>query len=494
MSDLKTSSEPVAHRAISGAGVQIALQLVGQILALFVTRALLSSFSIEENGVFAFIQKTGTLLFTLFVDAGMVGLTIRYSVDSPNDTGEIVSTLLKLRLGLWVIVSFFLVGGGAVFAADYTMPLLWWSLFFLFSSKVGLLRTALETVYRRQAQFVFISLLSILETAVFILLLLIGIKDMSVSTVMLFYLLSSLPSFIILFVKTNGWAILAVPFSKRRAQQLFHDILPFAGATVLFYLNSYSEILFLSLLGSIAYVGIFEAIGRIVIPMFMVIGALSNAIYPFIVQFQKEDIERCKHYVFYGYKFTVIISSLIATGMIAIAPWIIQFFTGGTYAANTGEFVLYVWLIVPNFALTYVLGICLALGLQKKTIRIALFITIPSLLLDPVFIPLWGVAGAIWVKLFSNIVAGVVVVQILNDFLQDNRLNSFLLRFIPAWLVVLGCASWFLYLLPMWQSLPLVLAIFVFLITVARIIGKADVQLLYSFVVALQHKLGLQRK
>lgn len=493
MSALRTSPEPVAHRAISGAGVQIALQLIGQMLALFVTRALLSSFSIEENGVFAFIQKTGTLLFTLFVDAGMVNLTVRYSVDSPRDTNEIVSTLLKMRLVLWVVVTLLLVGGGVLFAPTYTMPLLWWSLFFLFSSKVGLLRSALETVYRRKAQFVLISVLGIVEMAVFIVLLWV-VEKLTVHNVMVLYLLSSLPSFAILFVKAGGWNIVATPFSKKRAQQLFQDILPFAGATVLFYVNSYSEILFLSLLGSMTYVGIFEAIGRIVIPMFMVIGALSNAIYPFIVQFQKDDIERCKHYVFYGYKFTVIISLFIGAAMIATAPWIIQFFTGGTYAANTGEFVLYVWLIVPNFALTYVLGMCLALGLQKKTVRIALFITLPSLLLDPLCIPLWGVAGAIWVKLFSNIVAAVVVIQILNDFLQDNRLNRFLLRFIPVWLVVLGCTSWFLYILPMWQSLPLVLAIFVFLLAITRIIGKADVQLLHSFVVALQHKLGLQRK
>lgn len=470
------------------------MQLIGQLLALFVTRELLSSFSIEENGIFAFIQKTGTLVFTLFVDAGMVNLTVRYAVDSPDETNAIVSTLLKLRLVLWCIVTVLLVAGGAFFAPTYTMSLLWWSLFFLFSSKVGLLRSALETVYRRKAQFVLISVLGIVETAVFIVLLLVGIEKLTVNSVMVLYLLSSLPSFVVLFVKAGGWSIISTPFSKPIARQLFRDILPFAGATVLFYGNSYFEIVFLSLLGSIEHVGVFEAIGRIVIPMFMVIGALSNAIYPFIVQFQKEDLERCKHYVFHGYKFTVIISLLIALGLIATAPWIIQFFTGGKYAAHIADFILYVWLVVPNFALTYVLGMCLALGLQKKTLHIAFAIAIPSLLLDPIFISWWGVTGAIWVKLLANIVASVVIIRILNDFLQDSRLNNFLLRFIPVWVAVLGCATWFVYTLSVWQTLPIVLVIFVFLLTFSRSIDKADIQLAASFVVALRHKIGLQRK
>lgn len=488
-----TSTQSASHRVISGAGIQFALQLIGQVLALVVTRELLSTFSIAENGVFAFIQRTGTVIFTLFVDAGMMNFAIRYTVSSPDETNEILSTLFKLRLALWAIVTTVMVGCGAFLAPEYTLSLLWWSIYFLFSAKVGLLRSILETVYRAHARFVFISVLGILDILILMILLLADLTKLSVHTVIVWYLLSSIPGFLILFVKIKGWNILMVPFSGTRARQLFHDILPFIGTTVLLYMNGYLETLFLTFFGGMKEVGVFEAVGRIIIPTFMIIGSLVNGIYPFIVQFQKEDLERCKQYVFYGFKFTVIISLLMAIGLILTTPWIIHFFTGNNYASNTNEFMLYSWVITPNFCITYVLSVCVALGLQKRTFAITLALTGFGVIFDLIMIPLWMVPGAIVAKFLANIISWWVAVRILNEFFQDSRINDFLVKFIPVSLVILTGASIALYELPIIASLVLILSIFVILMVVTRIVDKSDLRLIQSFVVSIMSKVGIQR-
>lgn len=488
-----TSTQATSHRVISGAGVQFVLQFIGQILALVVTRELLSTFSIAENGVFALIQKTGTVVLTLFVDAGMNGFAIRYLVSSPGEANQILSTLFKLRLGVWAIVTAVMIGCSSVFAVEYTFTLLWWSVYFLFSAKVGLLRGVLETIYRAQARFVFISVLSILDMVLLMVLLLADIRELTVHNVIFWYLLSSIPGFIILFIKADGWSIVRIPFSLQKAKRLILDVLPFIGTTVVLYINSYSETLFLTFMGSMVKVGVFEALGRIYIPMFMIIGSLQNGIYPFVVQFQKENLERCKQYVFYGFKFTVIVSLCIAVFSIIVTPWIIALFTGGKYVRNIDEFMLYPWLLVPNFCLTYVLTICLALGLQRKTLGIALSVTIWGLLLDPLLIPVLAVKGAIIAKLISNIIAWWVAIKVLNEFFQDNRINTFLQRFIPVAVVSLAGASVSLYELQITTSLVVVISFFVILLLVTRIVDTSDLRLIRSFAVSVIAKVGIKR-
>jgi O-antigen/teichoic acid export membrane protein len=488
-----TSTQSASHRVISGAGVQFVLQLIGQILALVVTRELLSTFSIAENGVFALIQKTGTIVFTLFVDAGMNGLAIRNVVSAPEEAQQVLSTLFKLRLGLWFVVTTVLISCTAIFTSEYTLTLLWWSIYFLFSAKVGLLRSVLETVYRAHAQFVFVSVLALVDGVLLMFLLMADLAELNIHTVMFWYLLSSIPGFVILFIKADGAQILRIPFSSERAKKLFTDILPFIGTTVLLYINSYSETLFLTFMGTMAHVGVFEALGRIYIPMFMIIGSVQNGIYPFIVQFQKDNMERCKQYVFYGFKFTVVTSLLMAVCSIVIAPWIIQLFTSGKYIDSLDEFMLYPWLLVPNFCLTYVLTICLALGLQRKTFGIALAVTVFELILDPLLIPTFTVKGALVAKLLANLIAWWVAVRVLNEFFEDKRVNKFLARFIPVSVLILTIASIALYELPIIASLVLILSIFVILILVARIVDKSDLRLIQSFVVSLMSKVGIQR-
>ncbi len=488
-------SQSASYRAMSGAGSQFILQLVGQLIALFITRELLSTFSIAENGVFAFIQKSGTLVFTLLVDAGMINFAIRYVVESPGETKSIVATLFKLRLALWAIVTTVLLACSSIIAPEYTMPLFLWSVFFLLAGKLGLLRTALETVYRVNAHFVLISVLALVDTIILMALLLADLRELNIHNVMVWYLLSSIPGFLILFVKARGWEILAEPFSKVRARQLIIDILPFVGTTVLLHINSYSETLLLSLFGTMEDVGVFEALGRIVIPMFMIINSLLNGIYPFVVQFQKDDIERCKQYVFYGFKISTVVSLLIALCIITTIPWIISFFTGGRYANSVDEFALYSWLIIPNFSYNYVLAICLAIGLQKRTTSMAAVLTIAELIVAPILISHFMVDGAVIAKLFSNVLGWWVSIRILTDFFQDNRMSVFLKKFIPVSIVLLGIGTCSLVMqLPVPASIALVLTIFVILMIVSRIVDADDYRLMQSFTRSVMNKFGIQRR
>lgn len=491
----QTASHSAAHRAISGAGIQFILQFAGQLLSLFVTRELLSTFSIAENGVFAVIQKSGNLVFTLLVEAGMINFAMRYVVEAPEETNAIISTLFKLRFLLWCVVSAVMFITSWSISAEHAMPLFVWSISLLLVGKWGLLRTPLEILYRIKARFVFISVLALLDTFLLMVLLLADIMPLSVHSVMLWYLLSSIPGFAILFIKVRGWEILAVPFSKKWVKRFTVDSLPYVGSVILLHINTYSETLFLSLFGTMEHVGIFEALGRIIIPMFMIIGSLVNGIYPFVVQFHNEDMERCKQYVFYGFKVSAVVSLLIAMGTLSTIPWIISFFTGGKYASAVDGFMLYSWLVIPNFSFNYVLSICLAIGLQKRTTYMAAVLMVSELLIAPFLISHYMVNGAVIAKLISNILGWYISIRVLAEFFQDNRISGFLWRFVPVSIAVLSAGTAGLIF---GLSVPLLIAIvatiFVILTVMSKTVDANDYRLVQSFARSVLGKLGFQRK
>jgi O-antigen/teichoic acid export membrane protein len=203
-----------------------------------------------------------------------------------------------------------------------------------------------------------------------------------------------------LFIKKE-YSLFSWKFNPKIALSLFRDSWPLmltAAFTVMY--TRVDQIMIKHLLGQTS-VGLYDVGVRIAEFWYFVPGIFVTALYPALINAQKNNIESYRRRLGYLFSFLIIISTLFALPLSIFSSKIMVLLYGVAYTASAHILAIYVW---AGVAVSLWIGVSQFLIVENNryTIFTASLVSMTSnVVLNFILIPRFGIEGAAYATLFS---------------------------------------------------------------------------------------------
>ena len=409
-------------------------QAAGRILvvltSLLLTAILTRSFGASGYGNYVFLSSV-VLVFVGLSDLGTTTIGVKTSIQDKERAKTVFNNVLGLRLILSIIL--FLIFNLLVFVlpqfegirqpafiASLVVPFL-----ILKTTSQAVLQTSLRLDLSSLSE-VFSSLLLLIPVVLFFLLK----KAFSLSSLMLFWVISSFFSGVIAFFLSKRYLKLKIALHKTEIKKILMESLPL-GAYFLIYaaydrgIDSFVLKTFRPS-NEVGYYGLaYKVHGN------LVLGAafLMNSLFPVIASLKK-DSPALKQIYEKIITFLLICGFFILIMGLFLSPFIINVLAGQTF--NASITILRVLLVATLISylnhLTGYLMVCLSE--QKKLLAFSVVVFFVNLILNLLFIPRFSFMAAAWVTVLSELIIFILTsIHLSRKYLLSYSLSAFVRNF-----------------------------------------------------------------
>jgi len=215
-------------------------------------------------------------------------------------------------------------------------------------------------------------------------------------------------------------------YDSQIVHSIFQISLPFAWFSIFQRVYTYLDSVLLSLFAGDYYVGIYQVAFKIIFALQFLPMAFTASLYPAMSTYWLSNRPQLKIAFERAMNYLIIISVPITAGSIILAPQIITLFKSGYQDAILPLQITMgaLFFIFVNFPIGSLLNAC---DRQKRNTRNMLIVTIFSVLLNLILIPLWQAKGAAITVLITNFLMfglGMVVVPQIINYNAKNNLKT----------------------------------------------------------------------
>jgi len=391
---------------------------VGQILSI-----LISFFSVSLTARFLGVKDYGTFNYLLSIvliaskisDLGLSNIIFR-------ETSKNTNGFLDLNVGLTIrMISFTLVAiilNIIIRFLNFDLEgILLINIFFLstiFSARFMIVRDLLDIPLKVNLNMFYSNLFAVLDSLIFlVMVLLMPLFQGGIKYVVLAYVFSNLPGFILVQIYIRKKYAFNFKFSLHRATWLIKQSLPLAGFLILISIFNQVDIFLLSYLDSEHATGIYSVASRLIIPLAILPSAMATTFFPKIVDNFKNKKDNSEIYNLIN-KILFSFSISLALLLTFKAKAIILLIFGSQYEAAYSPSIYLVWSCVFLFFSYVSLDFFTASNKQIYNLLFAFLIVILSIILLTIYIPQYSFYAAGVIKLAVSLIGAVFVMYNLN--------------------------------------------------------------------------------
>ncbi|MFM2133177.1 MAG: hypothetical protein RL156_458 [Bacteroidota bacterium] len=487
------STSSAASRAATGAGILFLSQIVGNALYFLTQRTIISEMPKESFGALAFVQQSCSLLLVVLVDAGLNNVAIREMLHHPDRKQSIVASAFWLRLLSTVAASIVI----AVFFAATDLGLLSAAIVAVVSittsGRMSMLRGSIELPFRAGMNYRLISLLFVLDIALYAAALWMYTGTLTPVVVLGLQFVCSLPGLGILFARAGGASLVFPLPSWQQMRDLIIETRSLLSQLVMQNIHAGLDIFILRYSSSLREVAVFGAVANISVVILTLYSALSTAVFPLLAEKPGDGNSAALHQrILRSMSFITFSTMVVAACLSVCASVIISVFTKNVYADHLFEFRLQFWCTVLIVMAQFTIVVSTALKEHRAVFTSGVMLVVGSLLFDFVLIPPGGTRGMLLAKMLSNMLALGTNLYFISRVVGRYAVVVYMLRTLTAG-AILYSASMFL----SWQyTLPYALLLTVALsgITgfVLKMITRADVELIRGVLAKITSRLSRQ--
>lgn len=436
-------STPSRLQHLAGAtGILLAAQILGAVLQLFSLRTVQDALSKSANGEFFWVQQVSMFVYFIFVEIGMNAVATRLVVvahEADNRRERIITSFFKLRFLLFCAATLLLLGYTALFVPMAVQQMFVYALSSLFSARSLMLRSVLELQHRAQNFQLLPAFTTVLDTVLFAAFVAADRASLTPLRVMFWLFCSSLPGFLVMLLARQQWKMLwNIPFEWAIARELVREALPIFSTALLLQIQDKADTFMLDFFYGKEAVGIYGASVRVAAQSATLLMILPTVIAPVASALQTSNLAQCKRYVLEGFSLTILVATLIASGITVLIPFVIFMTAGAKYTHNVLEFTLSAWSIPLSMIVAYTLALGIALGEQRKLLGMFWGLCITSLLCNLAITPHWGTSGALACKILANAMGAILGIRVLHRFMGEKAFGQALTRLSVVFCVMLS--------------------------------------------------------
>ncbi len=367
--------------------------------------------------------------FTSFCTLGINSVIIKDFIDHPEEQGEAIGTTLFLR-GVSSLLSAIMIVG-IVSVLDHDDPI---TVTVTALSSIALLFQVADTINywfqsRYQSKITSIATLTAyIVTSIYRILLLIMQKD-----VIWFAFASSVDYMciaVVLFVSYRRYEGPKLSISIRKAKTLLSRSYNyiFAGMMVAIY-GQTDKLMLKQMLDetSVGYYALASAINNMWV---FVLAAIIDSLSPTIIRYGRANMELFQRKNRQLYAVVIYVSAFVAIIFVIFGKWIVQILYGEAYQGAVAPLKIICWYTIFSY-----LGVArnawvVTTNNQKYLKYICGGAAIVNVILNFVFIPVWGASGAAFASLITQILTITLNPYLIKDMRPNVKLmlDAFLLR------------------------------------------------------------------
>ncbi len=379
-------------------------QIAYYAIYLFSLRTILSTLPKAENGMLTFVQQWTAAAFSIAMMNGYNTFIIHH-LRQDKQSGFHFSTIVWLRGGLAIVTAASLaVILDAVSSVPPALSIIG-ALVVMVTTRGLALRTTLELPLHAHMHFGLVTALSILDVALFALLLNRAQHSLNAYTVLRLQMLSALPSFILLVFLAIRSGSLHFSFDRNTLRTLVHTARPLSTVALFLALHTMLDITILRLVGTAEMVGIFGASSYAALPASVLMGVVWTPLVPMLSSTLHDDQTAALERVGQALRLATALIGISTCLVAAAAPLVVEVLTQGAYRNHSGVFALQAWLVMLTaivFALQHI-GALLEHYVVAAS-AVALLVA-GSLTFDWWFVAAFGVEGIVLANAASHLVA-----------------------------------------------------------------------------------------
>jgi len=358
----------------------------------------------ESWGAFSYALGVATFL-TVFSDIGINALITKEAVRNPELKNQYIATAFFTKLGLALIlflgVMVFLPRLTNIEEALYIMPLL------IFVFVFDTLRDLGSAVARAMEKMHIEAIIHIFTNAMIAVLGFIFLARAGTSQ-----------SLALAYVLGSGMGLVAILYTLRsQFKNLFRNVTlklikpiiatawPFGLLGLMGIIMLNTDIIMLGWLTSASELGYYSASQKIIQLLYILPTLLAVSAFPSMARAARENPEHVKEFLEKAVSFIILLSIPITIIGIIFAKSIIVLLFGNEYVPSVTVFKLLMLTIIIVFPSSFIGNAIFAYDKQKNFIVFVVTATIANIGLNFLFIPLWGIEGAA----FSTIVTQLIV-------------------------------------------------------------------------------------
>lgn len=356
------------------------------------------SYAIAFVGVFSFISSFG-------ID----GILSRDLVKFSEKRDELLGTSFRLKIIGGIIAFVFSVISAFIFE---TTPLIRF-LIIIFSftfilqafNIIGIYFQA-EVKSRNNVKAVFIATIisSILKVAVILF-------DRGVVWIMIIYVIDFAlqGGGLVYAYKRYGLSLKAWKFNYNLAREILKNSWPLmlASAASFIYIRI-DQVMIGSLMGKYE-VGIYAAAVKLVEVFYFIPGIICSSVFPAIINAKKTNIETYHRRLKNLYILMVVSAILMAIPITFFAKSIIYILFGSGYLDSVIILQVYIWSSIGLFLGTAIGQYLMSENLVKTIFYLNFLAMVSNIILNLIFIPLFGISGSAWATLISYLIVPVAL-------------------------------------------------------------------------------------
>jgi len=395
-------------RYFANTGWMFGGQIFSLIISFFVGAWVARYLGPENYGILSYsIAFVG--LFSFISSLGIDGILNRELIKTPEKRDQLIGTSFYLKLIGGIIAFFVSIASVLIFESDPLIKLLvilFSFSFILQSSNVISNYFNAEVKSKNNVKVVLFS--TIISSILKIITILLG---KGVIWIIIIYLLDILWQGIgfILSYNKYGLKIKDWYFNKNLAREILHSswFLMFASAAGFIYLKI-DQVIIGSMLGNYK-VGIYAAAVKLVEIWYFVPVIIATSLFPAIINAKKTGIDLYKNRLKKLYILMIVISFVMAIIITILAKPIIYTFFGNGYIESINILRIYIWSSIGFFLSIAMNQYLMSENLVKTIFILNLITMIINIILNLIFIPIWGLTGSAFATLISYFIIPTVI-------------------------------------------------------------------------------------
>lgn len=394
MSNVKTMAKNTTVLFIA----QFLTYVIGFFVAIYSARYL----GVEGYGILSYALALAGILY-LFTEIGLSTLSIREISRNKSLTQKYTSNILVIKIGLALITM--LITIIIVNILNYPQSTANVIYIIMGSYIVNAITNIFSAISQGYEKMEYLALGSILNSITMLIgVLLVRYYQLDIVIFASIYLIDNTICLIYwILVSSRKFVLPKLEFDWDFSKKVVKESIPFAitsiFATIAFRIDS----VMLSLLSGDIAVGIYTAAYKLMEVMIFIPTVYVTSIYPILSRFHISSKENLKFSFKKSFQYMIILSLPIAVGTTLLANDIINLIYGAEFTASIIALEIVIWAI-PLIFFNNVLATSMAsINKQRDAMNIIFFAMIFNIIMNLIFIPLYGFKGAAGVTVLTEL-------------------------------------------------------------------------------------------
>lgn len=385
------------------------------------------------------------MLFGCITEMGLTPILIKHVNSDTNKSDKIMGKGIIIGLAFTILA--ILLAWSGTYALHYETNIryliLMASVSFFISFRDVTFRWILEVPFRAKLNMGYPVLLGVVsETLGLILILLAVYKHSSMMTIVAAYVLSNLPSFLVLLLLSIRAVKPSFTPGNITAIDIIREAFPIGISNIMtmIYLMLGSLILFQ--LKSASEVGYYALAFRLITSLRIIPEAMMHSLFPFLAKAHLEEPLRIRNIFETAMRYGAFLAFPIAIGTMVVAPSLVVLMGGSDFKPAATALSILIWATFLSFFNIILRFTFNAISLQRYNMWVAMSMVFVSVISAFLLIPRYGFIGASYTLVFAEgigFVSSVVITHHLG--------LTFPLKYMWKYLIVsigMAVGIWFL--------------------------------------------------